>query len=117
MGAFGADVTSPFVPIGVSPSSPPPRANIAPDKGGSWIKWMLPIVLARKWVFYDRGAQWSTTAGSSSWAATRSSWPGPVGRYADMYSAWIAHLDVDDADGPDDPPDGAAQVVTSGARG
>ena len=52
MGAFGADVTSPFVPVGVTPHYPPPRAHIAPDQGkGSWIRRMLPIVLAHKWMF------------------------------------------------------------------
>jgi ATP-binding cassette subfamily B protein len=52
MGAFGADVTSPFVPVGVTPNYPPPRAHIGPDKGkGSWIRRMLPIVLAHKWMF------------------------------------------------------------------
>ena len=52
MGAFGADVTSPFVPVGVTPDYPPPRAHIAPDKGsGSWIQRMRPIVLAHKWMF------------------------------------------------------------------
>jgi len=63
MGAFGADVTSPFVPIGVTPDYPPPRAHIAPKRDGdaigeegggkstSWIRRMLPIVLAHKWMF------------------------------------------------------------------
>ena len=51
MGAFGADVTSPFVPVGVTPNYPPPRAHIGSDKGGSWIRRMLPIVLAHKWMF------------------------------------------------------------------
>ncbi len=51
MGAFGADVTSPFVPVGVTPNYPPPRAHIGPDKGGSWIQRMRPIVLAHKWMF------------------------------------------------------------------
>jgi ATP-binding cassette, subfamily B, bacterial len=51
MGAFGADVTSPFVPAGVTPDYPPPRANVGPDRGGSWIQRMLPIVLAHKWIF------------------------------------------------------------------
>jgi ATP-binding cassette, subfamily B, bacterial len=51
MGAFGADVTSPFVPAGVTPNYPPPRANVGPDRGGSWIQRMLPIVLAHKWIF------------------------------------------------------------------
>ena len=32
MGAFGADVTSPFVPVGVTPRYPPPRAHIKPDR-------------------------------------------------------------------------------------
>jgi len=63
MGAFGADVTSPFVPIGVTAAYPPPRAHIAPKRDGdalgeegggkstSWIRRMLPIVLAHKWMF------------------------------------------------------------------
>ena len=34
MGAFGADVTSPFVPVGVTPNYPPPRAHIAPARPG-----------------------------------------------------------------------------------
>jgi ATP-binding cassette subfamily B protein len=63
MGAFGADVTSPFVPVGVTPEYPPPRAHIAPKREGdavgeegggkstSWIRRMLPIVLAHKWMF------------------------------------------------------------------
>ena len=51
MGAFGADVSSPFVPAGVTPNYPPPRANVGPDRGGSWIQRMLPIVLAHKWIF------------------------------------------------------------------
>jgi len=51
MGAFGADVTSPFVPVGVTPNYPPPRAHIGPDKGGSWIQRMRPIVLAHKTMF------------------------------------------------------------------
>ena len=63
MGAFGADVTSPFVPIGVTPDYPPPCGNIAPKRDGdamgeegggkstSWIRRMLPIVLAHKWMF------------------------------------------------------------------
>lgn len=51
MGAFGADVTSPFVPVGVTPHYPPPRAHIGPDRGGSWIQRMRPVVLAHKWMF------------------------------------------------------------------
>jgi len=51
MGAFGAYVSSPFVPAGVTPNYPPPRANVGPDRGGSWIQRMLPIVLAHKWIF------------------------------------------------------------------
>ncbi len=73
MGAFGADVSSPFVPVGVTPLYPPPRAHIAPDtsankvgdhdadqeptgsdggdKSRSWIRRMLPVVLAHKWMF------------------------------------------------------------------
>lgn len=51
MGAFGADVSSPFVPVGVTPRYPPPRAHIKPDRGGSWLKRMMPIVLAHKGMF------------------------------------------------------------------
>src|SRR3954466_9856193 len=51
MGAFGADVTSPFVPVGVTPEYPPPRAHIKPDRGGSWLRRMMPVVLAHKWMF------------------------------------------------------------------
>ena len=51
MGAFGADVSSPFVPVGVTPRYPPPRTHIKPDRGGSWLKRMMPIVLAHKGMF------------------------------------------------------------------
>ena len=60
MGAFGADVTSPFVPVGVTPEYPPPRAHIQGwrldrrrrwRKSTSWLRRMLPIVLAHKWMF------------------------------------------------------------------
>jgi ATP-binding cassette, subfamily B, bacterial len=51
MGAFGADVSSPFVPVNVTPLYPPPRANIKPDRGGSWLKRVMPIVLAHKGMF------------------------------------------------------------------
>jgi ATP-binding cassette subfamily B protein len=51
MGAFGADVSSPFVPVGVTPRYPPPRAHINPDRGGSWLRRMMPIVLAHKGMF------------------------------------------------------------------
>jgi len=51
MGAFGADVSSPFVPVGVTPRYPPPRAHIKPDRGGSWLHRMMPVVLAHKWMF------------------------------------------------------------------
>ena len=51
MGAFGADVSSPFVPVGVTPRYPPPRAHINPDRGGSWLRRMMPIVLADKGMF------------------------------------------------------------------
>ena len=49
--AFGDDVTSPFVPIGVTPEYPPPRNNISRDKSKSWLKRALPIVLAHKGIF------------------------------------------------------------------
>jgi ATP-binding cassette subfamily B protein len=51
MGAFGADVTSPFVPMGVTPRYSPPRAHIKPDHGGSWLHRMMPVVMAHKWLF------------------------------------------------------------------
>ena len=51
MGAFGADVSSPFVPVGVTPRYPPPRAHIKPDRGGSWLRRIMPVVLAHKWMF------------------------------------------------------------------
>jgi ATP-binding cassette subfamily B protein len=49
--AFGDDVTSPFVPIGVTPEYPPPRNNINPDRSKSWLKRAMPIVLAHKGIF------------------------------------------------------------------
>ena len=49
--AFGKDVSSPFVPVGVTPRYPPPRANIRPETGGSWIGRVLPIALAHKGIF------------------------------------------------------------------
>ena len=51
MGAFGVDASSPFVPIGVTPRYPPPRANIKPDSGGSWLGRILPVALSHKWIF------------------------------------------------------------------
>ena len=52
MGAFGADVTSPFVPVGVTPNYPPPRAHIGPDKRRLVDRsGCVPIVLAHKWMF------------------------------------------------------------------
>ncbi len=43
--------SSPFVPVGVTPRHPAPRATIAPDHGGtSWIRRALPIVRAHKWL-------------------------------------------------------------------
>ncbi len=51
IGAFGADVSSPFVPIGVTPRYPPPHANIRADRGASWLRRMLPVVLAHKSIF------------------------------------------------------------------
>jgi ATP-binding cassette subfamily B protein len=49
--AFGDDVTSPYVPIGVTPRYPPPRRNIDPDRSKSWLKRALPIVYAHKKIF------------------------------------------------------------------
>ena len=49
--AFGDDVTSPYVPIGVVPKYPPPRRNIDPDTSKSWLKRALPIVAAHKKIF------------------------------------------------------------------
>jgi ATP-binding cassette subfamily B protein len=51
MGAFGVDASSPFVPIGVTPRYPPPRANIKPNSGGSWLGRILPVALSHKWIF------------------------------------------------------------------
>ncbi|MET0895868.1 MAG: hypothetical protein ABWY80_08460, partial [Acidimicrobiia bacterium] len=49
--AFGDDVTSPYVPIGVTPKYPPPRRNIDPDQSKTWLVRVRPIALAHKWVF------------------------------------------------------------------
>src|SRR5215510_14990913 len=49
--AFGDDVSSPFVPVGVVPKYPPPRRNIDPDTSKSWLRRVLPIALAHKWIF------------------------------------------------------------------
>ena len=49
--AFGDDVTSPYVPIGVVPEYPPPRRNIDPDTSKSWLKRAMPIVAAHKKIF------------------------------------------------------------------
>jgi ATP-binding cassette, subfamily B, bacterial len=49
--AFGTDFSSPYVPVGVTPRYPPPRANIKPNRGGSWLKRVLPIVVAHKKIF------------------------------------------------------------------
>ena len=49
--AFGVDFSSPFVPVGVTPRYPPPRSNIKPDSGGSWLKRVLPVALAHKKIF------------------------------------------------------------------
>jgi ATP-binding cassette subfamily B protein len=51
-GAFGADSSSPFVPVGVTPRYPAPRANIKPDDGGSWLRRATPVLLAHKPVFF-----------------------------------------------------------------
>lgn len=48
IGAFGIDVSSPFVPIGVMPRYLPPRANIKPDRDSSWLRRMLPVALSHK---------------------------------------------------------------------
>jgi ATP-binding cassette subfamily B protein len=49
--AFGEDVTSPFVPVGVTPRYPPPRRNIDPDQSKSWLRRVVPVALAHKWIF------------------------------------------------------------------
>ncbi len=51
VGAFGVDVSSPYVPVGVTPHYPPPRAHINPDRDASWLKRVMPIVLAHKGIF------------------------------------------------------------------
>ena len=50
-GAFGEDFSSPFVPVGVTPRYPPPRANIKPNRGGSWLARVIPVLLAHKKIF------------------------------------------------------------------
>ncbi len=51
--AFGTDFSSPYVPVGVTPRYPPPRANIKPDQGGgSWLARVLPVLLAHKKIFF-----------------------------------------------------------------
>ena len=49
--AFGIDFSSPFVPVGVTPRYPPPRANIKPSSGGSWLRRVLPVALSHKAIF------------------------------------------------------------------
>ena len=51
MGAFGTDFTSPFVPVGVTPRYPPPRAHIDPDRSASWLRRVMPIVKAHRGIF------------------------------------------------------------------
>jgi ATP-binding cassette subfamily B protein len=52
-GAFGADYSSPFVPVGVTPRYPAPRANIKPAQGnGSWLQRVLPVLFAHKKIFF-----------------------------------------------------------------
>jgi hypothetical protein len=46
MGAFGTDVSSPYVPIGVAPRYPAPHANIRADRNASWLRRILPVALA-----------------------------------------------------------------------
>ena len=50
-GAFGLDVSSPFVPVGVTPRYPAPRANVKPADGASWLRRVLPVALSHKWIF------------------------------------------------------------------
>jgi ATP-binding cassette subfamily B protein len=49
--AFGDDVSSPYVPVGVTPRYPPPRRNIDPDRSKTWLRRVMPIALAHKWIF------------------------------------------------------------------
>ena len=46
MGAFGADVRSPFVPVGVTPRYPPPRAHIPSEWRRSGERWRRALVAA-----------------------------------------------------------------------
>jgi ATP-binding cassette subfamily B protein len=50
--AFGTDFSSPYVPVGVTPRYPPPRANIKPNQGGSWLTRVIPVLLAHKTIFF-----------------------------------------------------------------
>ena len=50
-GAFGIDFSSPYVPVGVTPRYPPPRANIKSSSGGSWLRRVLPVALSHKSIF------------------------------------------------------------------
>jgi ATP-binding cassette subfamily B protein len=41
----------------------------------------------------------------------------PGGRYADMFAAWMSHLETDTDTGPDEPSGGAPEVVGRGTTG
>ncbi len=43
-------ISSPYIPVGVAPRHPAPRATIGPDHGGSWLRRAFPIVRAHKWL-------------------------------------------------------------------
>ena len=42
---------TPYEPMGVTPRYAPPRGRISGDRDKGWIKRMLPIVYAHKWLF------------------------------------------------------------------
>src|SRR5262249_41689038 len=50
-GAFGLDVSSPFVPVGVTPRYPAPHANVRPADGSSWLRRVLPVALSHRRIF------------------------------------------------------------------
>ena len=48
---MGSTSSSPFVPVGVTPRYPAPRANVKPADGASWLRRVLPVALSHKWIF------------------------------------------------------------------
>ena len=42
---------SPFEPVHVTPAFPAPQAGIDPDPAKGWLRRLLPLVFAHKWIF------------------------------------------------------------------